>query len=92
MFFRKPNPDRDRLKLAILQEALRQYRASFNLAWSAIALSTATILLGAILLFSGQLAPGTLIATMGVFSKLRGIQLLRETQNAIALLGEWTEK
>ncbi|MBP0020826.1 MAG: hypothetical protein J7647_25120 [Cyanobacteria bacterium SBLK] len=86
--FRKNTSELDRLKLEILKEALRQYKASFKLACGAIILSACSIAIAIFLLFSHQQIAGSLMATMGSLTTRRGIQLLRETQNAIAVLGE----
>lgn len=89
--FRKKQNELDRIKIAFYEEALHQYKASFKLACGAIALSTCPIAIAIFLLFTNQQIAASLMATTGSLTTLRGIQLLRETQNAIALLGEWTD-
>jgi hypothetical protein len=71
------------IELRIAQERLRQARHSFNLAWTATAVSAVISLTGAGLLLLNKFPEGTITAAVGMGSSIRCIQLAKDANDRL---------
>jgi hypothetical protein len=80
------------LELTIAQERLRQARNTSNLALVTTAIATGISLIGAILLFTGNLSEGTITTAGGLASSIHCVRLSKDANDRLdKLLAELSD-